>query len=121
MAHVPPTVPPPLRPVTRVPPERFQLPIERMREGYYADKYFVRTRDALIATGRDPVVVMQVFQKQAAWLGGVDEAIAILKTCLTDGYSWDQLDVRALHDGDAVQPRETVMTIAGPYTAFAHL
>ena len=92
-----------------------------MRAGYYTDKYFVRTRDVLMRTGRDAHVVMQVFQKQAAWLGGVDEAIAILQTCLTDGFAWSDLDVRALRDGDAVQPRETVMTIAGPYTAFAHL
>lgn len=113
--------PPPLRLPERIAPERFQLPVERMRAGYYADKYFVRTRDVLMRTGRDPDVVMQVFQKQAAWLGGVDEAIAILKTCLTDGFAWSDLDVRALRDGDAVQPRETVMTIAGPYTAFAHL
>jgi nicotinate phosphoribosyltransferase len=92
-----------------------------MREGYYSDKYFVRTRDVLIASGRDPRVTMQVFQKQAACLGGVDEAIAILKRCLSDGYRWEDLDVRALRDGDFVEPRETVMLITGPYAAFAHL
>jgi nicotinate phosphoribosyltransferase len=114
-------VPPPVRPATRVPPERFQLPVERMREGYYSDKYFVRTRDVLMGTGRDPRVTVQVFQKQPAWLGGMDEAIAILKTCLTPGYAWTDLDVQALHDGDRVEPRETVMLITGPYVAFAHL
>ena len=113
--------PPPLRPPERIAPERFQLPVERMRAGYYSDKYFVRTRDLLLRSRRQPDVIMQVFQKQAAWLGGVDEAIAILKTCLTEGFAWSDLDVRALRDGDAVQPRETVMTISGPYTAFAHL
>ena len=92
-----------------------------MRSGYYSDKYFVRTRDVLLRTGRQPNVTMQVFQKQAAWVGGLDEAIAILKTCLTDGFSWTDLEVQALRDGDAVQPRETVMTISGPYAAFAHL
>lgn len=113
--------PPPLVPRERTPPERFQLPVERMREGYYSDKYFVRTRDVLLATHRDPSVTMQVFQKQPAWLGGVDEAIAILKLCLTEGYDWSDLDVRALRDGVRVEPRETVMTITGPYVAFAHL
>ena len=73
--------PPPIRPVNRVPPERFQLPVDRMREGYYSDKYFVHTRDVLAHAGRNPRVTMQVFQKQPAWLGGVDEAIAVLKTC----------------------------------------
>lgn len=92
-----------------------------MRDGYYSDKYFVRTRDVLVAAGRDPRVTMQVFQKGHAWVGGVDEAIAVLKTCLTEGYRWDDLDVYALRDGDRVEPRETVMVITGPYVAFAHL
>ena len=104
-----------------MPPERFALPVERLRAGYYSDKYFVRTRDVLAGARRDPVVTMQVFQKQAAWLGGIDEAIAFLKLCLTDGYSWDDLEVRALRDGDRIEPRETVMLITGRYTAFAHL
>jgi len=115
------TIPPPLRPAARVPPERFQLPVERMRSGYYSDKYFVRARDVLTAAGRNPRVTMQVFQKEHAWLGGVDEAIAILKTCLTNRYDWSDLEVTALRDGDQVGPRETVMLITGPYVAFAHL
>ena len=61
---------------------------------------------------------MQVFQKNDAILGGMDEAIAVLKLCSHD---WDALDVRALHDGDAVEPWETVLTIEGDYTLFAHL
>jgi nicotinate phosphoribosyltransferase len=113
--------PPPLRPDARVPADRFQLPVERMRDGYYSDKYFVRTRDVLTGSGRNPRVLMQVFQKQDAWLGGVDEAIAVLKLCLTRGHTWGDLEVRALRDGDRLEPRETVMTIAGPYVAFAHL
>jgi nicotinate phosphoribosyltransferase len=117
----PPPIPPPLRSAERVSPERFQLPVERMRAGYYSDKYFVRTRDVLLGSGRNPHVTVQVFQKQAAWLGGMDEGIAILKTCLTTGHRWTDLEVRALHDGDRVEPRETVMLITGPYVAFAHL
>lgn len=92
-----------------------------MREGYYSDKYFVRAREVLARTGRNRRVTMQVFQKQEAWLGGVDEAIAILKLCLTPGYLWSDLEVLALRDGDEVRPRETVMLITGPYIAFAHL
>lgn len=113
--------PPPLRPSTRVPPDRFQLPIDRLRDGYYSDAYFVRTRQVLIGAGCNPHVTMQVFQKQAAWLGGVDEAIAVLKLCLTQGYQWADLEVEALRDGDYVEPRETIMLIRGPYVAFAHL
>src|SRR5262249_33580267 len=115
------SAPPPLRPAARVPPERFQLPIERLRQGYYSDKYFVRARDVLIRGAHDRPRTMQVFQKQAACLGGVDEAIAFLKLCLTDGYGWRDLEVLALRDGDFVEPGETVMLVTGPYAAFAHL
>jgi nicotinate phosphoribosyltransferase len=115
------SAPPPLRPATRVAPERFQLPVDRLRQGYYSDKYFVRAREVLLRSGRNPRVTMQVFQKQRAWLGGIDEAIAMLKLCLTDGYTWRDLEVLALRDGDIVEPRETAMFITGPFVAFAHL
>jgi nicotinate phosphoribosyltransferase len=102
----------------RLPPEIFDLPVEKMREGYYTDAYFNHTRAALLADGRHPRVVMQVFQKHDAVLGGIDEAIAILKLCSED---WDELTVHALYDGDRISPWETVMTIEGDYTLFAHL
>jgi nicotinate phosphoribosyltransferase len=102
----------------RLPPEIFDLPVEKMREGYYTDVYFNYARETLLRDGRHPRVVMQVFQKQAAVLGGMDEAIAILKLCSHD---WDALTVHALYDGDEIEPWETVMTIEGDYTLFAHL
>lgn len=116
-----PTAPPPVRYPERLDPAIFQLPVERMRSGYYSDKYFVRAREVLQADGEDPAVTMQVFQKRHARLGGIDEAIAILKLCLTDGYAWSDLDVLALRDGDAIRPWEPVLEITGPYAAFAHL
>jgi nicotinate phosphoribosyltransferase len=102
----------------RLPPEIFDLPVEKMREGYYADAYFNHARATLLQDDRHPRVVLQVFQKKSAWLGGMDEAIAILKLC---SYDWDELTVHALHDGDRIEPWETVMTIEGDYTLFAHL
>jgi nicotinate phosphoribosyltransferase len=102
----------------RLPPEIFDLPVEKMREGYYTDAYFNRTREVLLADGRHPRIVMQVFQKKAAILGGMDEALAILKLCSED---WDALTVHALYDGDEIEPWETVLTIEGDYTLFAHL
>src|SRR6187200_3536671 len=102
----------------RLPPEIFDLPVEKMREGYYTDAYFNHARDTLLADGRHPRVVMQVFQKHEAVLGGMDEAIAVLKLCSHD---WEALTVHALYDGDELAPRETVMTIEGDYTLFAHL
>jgi len=105
-------------PKPRLDPSIFHLPVERMRAGYYSDKYFVRTRDILLANGNRPRVTMQVFGKQHAYLGGVDEAIAILKQCAIE---WNDLVVHALYDGDEIEPWETVMLIEGPYDAFAHL
>src|SRR3712207_4823725 len=102
----------------RLPPEIFDLPVEKMREGYYTDAYFNQARAVLLEDDRHPRVVMQVFQKKQAVLGGMDEAVAILKLCADD---WDALTVHALYDGDELGPHETTMTIEGDYTLFAHL
>jgi nicotinate phosphoribosyltransferase len=103
---------------TRLDPEVFRLPVEKIREGYYSDAYFNFTKELLEERDRHPRVTMQVFQKEHSVLGGIDEAIAILKLCSDD---WDQLEVRALHEGDEIEPWETVMTIEGDYSLFAHL
>ena len=34
---------------------------------------------------------------------------------------WEHLEVKALHEGDEISPWETVMTIEGDYSEFAHL
>jgi nicotinate phosphoribosyltransferase len=102
----------------RLDPAIFHLPVEKMREGYYSDKYFVRARDLLRMDRHRPRVTMQVFGKAHAYLGGIDETIAILKLCAE---RWDELVVHALYDGDEVEPWETVLLIEGPYDAFAVL
>jgi nicotinate phosphoribosyltransferase len=113
--------------VARLPPETFRLPVDRIREGYYSDQYFNLTRELLEAEDRHPRVLMQVFQKEQSILGGIDEAIAILKGCsgrhVDGGWqdAWDELEVRALNEGDAIVPFETVLTIEGDYGLFAHL
>jgi nicotinate phosphoribosyltransferase len=112
---------------TRLDPSIFRLPVDRIRQGYYSDQYFVYTKSLLEAEGHHPHVVMQVFQKKESVLGGIDEAIAVLKLCSgreEDGTwipGWDDLEVHALREGDQIAPRETVMTIAGDYSLFAHL
>jgi nicotinate phosphoribosyltransferase len=81
----------------------------------------------LEAEGEHPHVTVQVFQKQDSILGGIDEAVAILKTCAgrdVDGVwesGWERLEVNALHEGDRIAPLETVMTVEGDYSLFAHL
>ncbi|MEA2248349.1 MAG: nicotinate phosphoribosyltransferase, partial [Solirubrobacteraceae bacterium] len=112
----------------RLDPAVFRLPVERMRDGYYSDQYFNLTRELLLAEDRHPQVLMQVFQKETSYLGGVDEAIAVLKQCagrrLPDGSwerGWDRLTVHALHEGDPIESFESVMKIEGDYSLFAHL
>jgi nicotinate phosphoribosyltransferase len=108
---------PPLR-RERLSPEVFDLPVEKMRAGWYTDAYFNHARSTLLADDRHPKVVVQVFQKKDAWLGGMDEAIAILRLC---SHHPDELTIRALHDGDRIEPWEPVLMIEGDYTTFAHL
>jgi nicotinate phosphoribosyltransferase len=102
----------------RLAPEVFELPVERIRDGFYTDAYFNHARATLLADGMHPRVLMQVFQRKDAILGGIDEAIAILRLC---SHGWSELEVNALYDGDIVEPWETVLTIEGDYTVFAHL
>ncbi|ADB54266.1 nicotinate phosphoribosyltransferase [Conexibacter woesei] len=112
----------------RLDPDTFRLPVERIRDGWYSDAYFVSTKRLLEDDSRHPRVLLQVFQKRDSLLGGIDEAIAVLKLCsgrrAADGAwipGWDELEVRALREGDRIAPREAVLTIEGDYTLFAHL
>jgi len=111
----------------RLAPEVFRLPVERIREGYYSDAYFTYTKELLELEDRHPRVLVQVFQRKASVLGGIDEAVAILEQCSgrqgPGGWEsgWSGLEVHALHEGDEISPWETVMTIEGDYSLFAHL
>jgi len=112
---------------TRLPPETFELPVERIRAGRYTDAYFNHARELLEWDGYRPRVLMQFFQRERTVLGGMDEAIGILRTCagrMADGAwqdGWPDIEVHALHDGDEVEPWETVMTVEGDYALYAHL
>jgi nicotinate phosphoribosyltransferase len=118
----------PVRQRERLDPEVFRLPVEKIRDGYYTDAYFNFTKELLEREGRHPNVVMQVFQKRHSVVGGIDEAIAVLKLC-SGSYEekgewrpgWPELTVHALHEGDEISPYETVMHIEGDYSLFAHL
>jgi nicotinate phosphoribosyltransferase len=113
---------------TRLSSAVFRLPIQRIREGYYSDQYFNLTKELLEHDGHRPEVLLQVFQKQESLLGGIDEAVAILRECSgergTNGEwagGWDRLEVHALYEGDPVSPWEPVLTVRGDYALFAHL
>ena len=112
---------------TRLDPEIFRLPVNRIRDGYYSDDYFVLTQHLLESEGELQHVTLHVFHKVFSILGGIDEAIAVLKTCAGHQQGgewvtgWDRLQVHALKEGERIAPRETVMTIEGDYSLFAHL
>jgi nicotinate phosphoribosyltransferase len=111
----------------RLDPSIFRLPVDRIREGYYSDAYFNNTKATLEDDDHHPRVVMQVFQRRQSLLGGIDEAVAVIKQCSGhhEGERWvdcfGELEVRALHEGDVIEPWETVLTIEGDYALFAHL
>jgi nicotinate phosphoribosyltransferase len=112
----------------RLAPAVFRLPVEKIRDGYYSDAYFNYTKELLEGDDHHPHVVMQAFQRKESILGGIDEALAVLKQCAGhrgDDGKWvngfKDLEVHALHEGDAIEPWETVLTIEGDYAQFAHL
>jgi len=102
----------------RLSPEFFRIPEDEIKSGFYSDSYFLRTREILEKDNHHPRVMMQIFQRQNAVICGVDEAIAIIKKC---AYNPDKLTIRALYDGDEIEPWETVMTIEGDLADFSHL
>jgi nicotinate phosphoribosyltransferase len=102
----------------RLSPEVFQIPVEEIKSGFYSDSYFSRTRDILIQDKHHPRIVMQIFQRQHAVLCGIDEAIAIIKRC---AFNPANITIKALFDGDTIEPWETVMTIEGDLADFVHL
>ena len=102
----------------RLDPEVFRIPVTEIRNGYYSDCYFLRTQEILNSENYHPRVLMQIFQRNHSVLCGVDEAIAIIKQC---AYHPENLIIHALHDGDSIEPWETVMTIEGDLASFSHL
>ncbi len=66
----------------RLDPAIFRLPVQTDPAGLLlGSAYFVHTKSLLEAEGHHPRVTMQVFQKKDSVLGGIDEAVAMLKTC----------------------------------------
>lgn len=102
----------------RLKPSVFDIPVKKIKSGWYSDKYFVRTKEILERDNNHAQVLMQVFCRKDAVVCGLDEAIAILKLCADRP---QKLKIKALYDGDEVKRGETVMTIEGDYSIFAHL
>jgi nicotinate phosphoribosyltransferase len=63
----------------RLTPDRFRLPIEKIRAGYKSDTYFNQTRQILMRTSGAHRVTMQLFQREdQATVCGIDQVLAIL-------------------------------------------
>lgn len=102
----------------RLPPETFSIPVEKVKQGFYTDAYFNRTRDILLHGNNHAEVIMQVFVRDDGILCGMDEAIAIIKLCSENP---EGIHLKALYDGDSVSRGETVLLIEGDYSSFVHL
>jgi nicotinate phosphoribosyltransferase len=102
----------------RLDPAVFGLPVDQMRAGFFSDAHVERVRTLLRQEKRPSNIFMQVAGKTTAYLGGIDEAVAILKLGADD---WNALTVHALYEGDWYDDWDTVLTIEGPYDSFAHL
>jgi nicotinate phosphoribosyltransferase len=102
----------------RFSPEKFMIPVDEIKRGFYSDKYFIRTREVLLKDRKRSRVLMQVFTRADGVICGIDEAVAIIRTCAA---SPQDLLVHALFDGDSISKGETVLTIEGDYSSFAHL
>ncbi|MDD4320768.1 MAG: nicotinate phosphoribosyltransferase [Acidaminococcaceae bacterium] len=102
----------------RLPISHFNFPVEKIKAGYYSDAYFLRTQEILNGDNYHPRVLMQVFQRENQILCGIDEAIALIKTC---AHTPENITINALHDGDTIAPWETLLTIEGDLADFAHL
>ena len=102
----------------RIPVEKFDFPVEKIKSGYYTDAYFLRSEEILNGDNHHPRVLMQIFARDNVVLCGTDEVIALIKKC---AFHPENITIHALHDGTEVKEWETVMTIEGDYADFAHL
>jgi nicotinate phosphoribosyltransferase len=92
-------------------------PSTEILTGDSADVYFARADEILAKEGLDPLVVMEVFSRQAGVLCGIDEAKVLLAHALGAAGEQDAV-VEALDDGDIFAPKEVVLRIRARYRSF---
>lgn len=98
---------------------KFSFPVTKIQRGDYSDVYFNRARQILLKDNYHPLLTLQVFQKQKdVTLCGIEEIKQLFQQTLK---SVSELKIHSLHDGDQISPWETVLTIQGDYSLFAHL
>jgi nicotinate phosphoribosyltransferase len=102
----------------RIDPAHFELPVDRIKAGAFSDAYFNTSRTALRTADRTARVTWQLSAQHGGWLGGIDEAVGLLKLCSDD---FSALEVHALYEGDRIEVWDTVLLVEGDYASFAHL
>lgn len=91
----------------------------RLKEGFYAANYFLKSRKIVEENVPGHIVTMQFFQrKDDVKLCGVDEAIALVHTFAVHP---EELQIEALNDGDIINYGEPVLKITGKYENFGFL
>ncbi|QIW09839.1 nicotinate phosphoribosyltransferase [Francisella sp. LA112445] len=85
--------------------------------GFYSAKYFIKTQK-ILENSKD-LVLMQFFQRHdKVVLCGIDESLALIKKF---ALNYDDLEIKALNDGDEISAFEPVLTIKGKYKNFGFL
>lgn len=92
-------------------------PSKEILSGESADVYFARAERILEREGLDPLVAMEVFAREPGVLCGIDEAKTLLAHVLADADP-AEVQVEALDDGDAFEPKEIVLLIRARYRMF---
>ncbi|HQN28605.1 MAG TPA: nicotinate phosphoribosyltransferase, partial [Mesotoga sp.] len=80
----------------RLDPRVFKVPIDKMRAGYYSDKYFTRLVEVLKCANKSTRVLYQFFPRRDATIVGIDEALAILR--FGTGYYADEGRAKGLFE-----------------------
>ncbi len=81
----------------RIDPRVFKVPIDKMRAGYYSDKYFTRLVEVLKKAEKKSRVLYQLFPRRDATIVGIDEALAILR--FGTGYYSNEGEAKRLFEG----------------------
>jgi len=94
----------------------FSATHEEVLAGHTTDVYFVKTQQVLRAAGRaDVPVVAEIFARAEGLLCGVEEALRLLSARPPE---LGPLEVWAMDEGEWFSPKEVVMRLHGPYSAF---
>jgi len=100
--------------ITNKPANEKFVPSPEVLSGETADVYFRRTIDILEKEDLNPVAVMEVFPNRPGLLGGVEEALVLLRRVLPE----NDREVWAVPEGTPVASGEVALRIKAPYRSY---